>query len=63
MQSLNSFDSSKPYGRLLENQKKGALKNYFCLKITFKIAPQKFFQKKHSDFGGLETNRKHEIQT
>ena len=45
IQCLNSFESSRPYGRLLENKKQGDLRNYFCLKMISKIAPQKFFQK------------------
>ena len=46
------LDSSRPYARLIENQKnktkqkqkKGALRNYFCLKMISKIAPQKTSQ-------------------
>ena len=45
IKSLKSLDSSRPNGRLLENQKQGPLRNYFCLKIISKIAPQKNFQK------------------
>ena len=59
----NSLDSSRPYGRLLENQKTGDLRSYFYLKMIVNLAPQKKFQKKHPDFRGLETNQRHEILT
>ena len=41
----NSLDSSRPYGKLLENQKERALGNYFCLKMISKLAWQKILQK------------------
>ena len=40
-------------------QKQGTLRNYFCLKICSTIN----FPKKHPDFGGLETNQRHKVQT
>ena len=45
IKSRNSLDSSKPYERLLENQKKDDLRNYFCLKMISKVAPQNLFKK------------------
>ena len=62
IQSLNSFDSSKPYGGLLLNQKAGDSKELFLPKTDFQNSSTKFFPKQHPDFGGLETNRRHEIQ-
>ena len=62
IQSLNSLDSSKPYGGLLLNQKAGGSKELFLPKTDFQNSSTKIFPKKHPDFGGLETNRRHEIQ-
>ena len=59
IKSSNFLNSSRPYGRLLENQKTGGSRELFLISKT---APQKFFFKRHSDFGGLETNQKHDIQ-
>ena len=42
-------------------KKSGALGSYFCLKMISKLVPQNSFPKKHLDFGGLETNQRHEI--
>ena len=42
---LISLDSSRLYGRTLENSKTGGFRDFF------------------GDFGGLEINRGHEIQT
>ena len=63
IQSLNSLDSSKPYGGLLLNQKAGGSKELFLPKTDFQNSSTKIFPKKHPDFGGLETNRRHEIQS
>ena len=63
IQSLNSLDSSRPYGRLLENQKTRGSKKLFLPKNDFQSSFTKNFPKKHSDIGGLKTNRRHEIQT
>ena len=62
-QDSHSLDSSRPYERLLENQKAGSSRELFLPEMITKLAPQKMFQKKHPDFGGLETNWRHEIQT
>ena len=45
IKSRNSLDSSKPHERLLEDQKKDDLRNYFCLKMISKVAPQNLFKK------------------
>ena len=42
--------------------KQEALGNDFYLKMISKLAPQYIFQK-NLDFGGLETNQKHKVQT
>ena len=44
-------------------QKQGSLGNCDCQKIVSNLTTQSIFQKKHADFGGLETNNIHEIQT
>ena len=63
IQSLNSLGSSRPYGRLLANQKTGGSKELFLPKSDLQNSPKKFFPKKHADFGGLQTNRRHKILT
>ena len=63
MKSLNSLDSSRPYGRLLKNKKAGCSKELLLPKYNFQNSSTKIFPKKHSDFGGLETKRRHKIQT
>ena len=62
IQSLNSLDSSRPYGGLLLNQKAGGSKEQFLPKNDFQNSSTNIFPKKHPDFGGLEINRRHEIQ-
>ena len=59
IKALNSFDSSRPNGRLSQNPKTGDFtstqkwfQNLLCIK----------FSKKHPDFGDLKTNWRHEIQ-
>ena len=56
VESLNSLHSSRPYGRLLENQKRGGSREPFLPENYFQTSSTKFFLKRHSDFGGLETN-------
>ena len=51
IQSLNSFDSSRTYGRLLENQKTRGSKALFLPKNDFQNSSTKTFRKKHPDFG------------
>ena len=60
---LNSPDSSRPYGRLLQNLKARSSRDLFLLENDFQNSSTKDFPKKHSDFGGLEANWRHEIQT
>ena len=61
IKSLNTFDSSRPYGKLLENQKTGGSKELFLHENDFQNSSTKNITKKHPDFGGLETNQRHEI--
>ena len=58
-----SFDSSRTDGRLLENQKTEGSKKLSLPENDFQTNSTKNFPKKHPDFGGLETNRIHKIQT
>ena len=57
IQSLNSSDSSKSYGGMLENQKTGSSKELFLPNNDFQNSSLKMFPKKHADIGGLETNK------
>ena len=63
IKALYSLDSSRSYGRLLENPKTGASRDLFLPESDFKTSSAVNFPKKHPDFGGLETNQKHETQT
>ena len=63
IKTLNSLDSSGPYGRLIEYQKAGGSRELFLPENDFQTSSAVNFQKKHPDFGGLETNWRHEIQT
>ena len=63
VKALNSLDSSRPYGRLLENPKTGGSRELFLIEGDFQTSSTKIFPEKHPDFGGLKTNQKHEIQT
>ena len=63
IKALNSLDSFRSYGRLLENQKTEGSRELFLTENDFKTSSAKHFPKKHPDFGGLKTNRRHEIQT
>ena len=55
--------SSRSYGRLLENQKEGGSRDIFLPENDFQTSSVINFQEKHPDFGSLETNQRHEIQT
>ena len=57
------LDSSRSYGRLLENQKIGDSRELFLPENDFQTSSIKNFPKKHPDFGRLKTNQNHEIQT
>ena len=61
LKSLDSLDSSRPYGRLLGNHKTGGSGELCLPENDFQTSSTKNFPK-HPDFGGLETNRRHEIQ-
>ena len=50
----NSLDSSRPYGRLLENQKTWDSRELFLLENDFQTSFAGNFQKNHPDFGGLQ---------
>ena len=63
IKALNFLDSSGPYGRLLKNLKPEGSKELFLPKLDFKNGSTLHFPKRHQDFGDLETNQRHEIQT
>ena len=46
IKALNSLDSSRPYGRLLKNQKTEGSRELFLPENISKLAPQNIFQKK-----------------
>ena len=58
----NFLDSSRPYGRLLENPKTRGCRELFLPENDFQTSSTQIFPKKHLHFGGLETNQRHEIQ-
>ena len=62
LKALNSLHSSRPYGRLLEHPKTRVCRELFLHENDFKTCSAVNFPKKHSDFGGLETNQRYEIQ-
>ena len=62
IKALYSLDSSRSYGRLLENLKTRASRDLFLPESDFNLLYIKF-SKNHPDFGGLETNQRHETQT
>ena len=63
IKALNSLDSSRPNGRLSQNPKTGGFRELFLPENDFQTSSTKNSPKKHVYFGGLETNRRHEIQT
>ena len=63
IQSLNSLDSSRPYGRLLENQKVWGSTELFQPKRDFQNSFTNIFPQKHPDIGRLKTNLRDEIKT
>ena len=63
VKALNSLNSFKPCARLLENKKSGGCNEEFLPENNFQTSSTKHFPVKHQDFGGLETNQQHEIQT
>ena len=63
IKALYSLDSFRSYERLLENPKTGASRDLYLPEIDFKSSSGVNFPKKDLDFGGLETNQRHETQT
>ena len=64
MQQITMNEQSTNNGlRLSQNPKTGGFRTLFLLENDFKTCSTINFPKKHPDFGGLETNRRHEIQT
>ena len=63
IKALYSLDSSRSYGRLLENPKPGASRELFLPESDFKTSFVVNFSKKHPAFGGLETNQGYETKT
>ena len=61
IKALYSLDSSRPNGRLSLNPKTEGFRKLFLPENDFKTCSAVNFPKKHPDFGGLETNRRHEI--
>ena len=53
----------RPYGGLLKHPKTEGTKELFLPKNDFKNSTTLNFPKRHPDFGDLETNQRHEIQT
>ena len=63
IKALNSLDSYRPYGKLLEHQEEeGDSGELFLPENDFQTSSAKFFLKKHPFFGGLGTKRRLEIQ-
>ena len=64
IKALYSLDSSsRPNGQLSQNPKTGGFKELFLSENDFKTCSTVNFPEKHPDFGGLEANQRHEIQT
>ena len=63
LKALNSLDSSRTYGRLSENLKTGGSRELFLPENDFRTSSTKNSLKNHLDFGELETNQRHEIQS
>ena len=58
VKALCSLDSSRSYGRLLENPKTGGSRDFLLSESDFKTSSTVNFPEKHPDFGGLETNQR-----
>ena len=63
IKALSSLDSSRTNGRISKNPKTVEFRELFLPENSFKTCSTVNFPKEHLDFGGLETNRRHEIQT
>ena len=62
IKALNSLDSSRSYGRVLENVKTETSTELFLPENDSKASSTVNFPKKHPDFGDLETNQRDEPQ-
>ena len=63
IKALYSLDSSRSYGRLLENPKRGSFRDFFLPESDFRTSSAVNFPKKDPDFGEVEANLRHETQT
>ena len=61
--AVNSLDSSRTYGWVLENPAARGSRELFLPANDFKTCYAAGFPKKLPDFGGLETKQRHELQT
>ena len=61
IKALNSLDSSRPHGKLLESPKIGSFRELFLPQNDFKTCSAVNFPNNYPDFGGRETNQRHEI--
>ena len=59
--ALKSLDSLRQNRRLSQTSKKDGFRKLFRPKNGFKTCSAVNFPKKHTHFGGLETNQRHEI--
>ena len=58
IKALNSLDSSRPYGRLLENQKTGGSRELFLPENDFQTSSTNIFPKQASRFWKPENQPK-----
>ena len=63
IKALHYIDSTKSFGRLSQNLKTGDFRELFLSENDFKTCLTVNFRKIHPDFGGLEINQRHKIQT
>ena len=63
IKALNSLDSSRPNGGLSQNSKTRGFRELFLPKNDSKTCSAVNFLKKYVDFGGQETNQRHEFLT
>ena len=63
IKALYSLDSWRQNERLTQNPKTEGFRELFLPENDFKTCSKVNFPKKHLEFGGLETNQRHEILT
>ena len=63
IKALYSLYSSRSYGRLLGNPKTGTTRDLFLPESNFRSSSAVNFPKIHPDFGGLEMNQRHEMNS